>query len=196
MTPNETLDNYFAMLEQMKNLRGDPRARLAWEIVSQSKAVADAHRIVYPDEALPINPAYERLAVEYEHLGRYDDAIQICRKAQAEGWRDVEFDHRIARCESQRDAAKPARGYTDPGRTGVACQHCGREMHQSTRGESNIGLQVLGILVFLFGLVLLFLFPIGTLFGIFLMIGAARMGYTKKKIWLCKACGYFFERAN
>lgn len=78
----------------------------------------------------------------------------------------------------------------------VKCQQCGSEMQQTTKAESNLGVQVLGVLVFLFALVLLFLFPIGTFFGVFLMIAAARMGYKKRKIWLCKNCGYFFERAK
>lgn len=68
-------------------------------------------------------------------------------------------------------------------------------MIMGTKTESNIGMQVLGVIVFLFGLVLLFVFPIGTFFGVFLMIGAARMGFKKRKVWRCQNCGYFFERA-
>ena len=78
----------------------------------------------------------------------------------------------------------------------VKCQQCGTGMKQTKRVKKSMGLQVLGVFVFLFGLVLLFIFPIGTLFGVILMIVAARLGYEKQKVWSCGNCGYFFERVK
>jgi hypothetical protein len=43
---------------------------------------------------------------------------------------------------------------------------------------------------------LLFVFPIGTVAGIILMIGASQLGFKKVKILKCERCGYFFERAD
>lgn len=77
----------------------------------------------------------------------------------------------------------------------VNCQQCGNQMKKGKKVERSLGLQVIGILLFLVGLVLLFFIPIGTLVGIILMILAARMGYSQKKAWICGNCGYFFERA-
>lgn len=78
----------------------------------------------------------------------------------------------------------------------VTCKQCGSNMKRTTKGESNLGLQLAGVLLFLLGVFLLFLFPIGTFVGVFLMVGAARLGYKKRKLWVCDGCGYFFERVK
>lgn len=80
------------------------------------------------------------------------------------------------------------------GRQKIECKQCGRIMQESTKADSSIGLQVIGVGVFLLGICLLIVFPIGTVIGILLMIGSARLGYKKVKIWKCSYCGYFFER--
>jgi hypothetical protein len=84
-----------------------------------------------------------------------------------------------------------ARSYSVP-----SCQQCSSPMKKTEKVDKSIALQVAGILVFLIGLALLFAFPIGTVFGVLLMIGAARMGSKKVKIWKCTRCSYFFERAD
>lgn len=76
----------------------------------------------------------------------------------------------------------------------IECRQCGGTMYKTKRGEHNLGLQFLGVVVFIIGLALLFVFPLGTIAGVFLMLGAARMGYSKKKVWMCRNCGYYFER--
>lgn len=78
---------------------------------------------------------------------------------------------------------------------GVKCQQCGNQMVKTKKTERSMVLQLLGVILFLFGFGLLFLFPIGTFFGVFLMIGSLKLGYSKKKIWKCPNCEYFFERA-
>jgi len=77
----------------------------------------------------------------------------------------------------------------------IKCQQCGSPMIKTKKAEKSLGLQLLGVLLFLIGVGLLFLFPIGTIFGVILMIGSLGLGYSKKKVWKCTNCGYFFERA-
>lgn len=78
----------------------------------------------------------------------------------------------------------------------VTCKQCSSAMKQTTRVQKDYGMQLVGVVLFIIGVVLLFVFPIGTLLGVILMIGAARLGYSKKPVWLCHSCGYFFERAK
>ncbi|MBT4207875.1 hypothetical protein HOE22_05970 [Candidatus Woesearchaeota archaeon] len=66
-------------------------------------------------------------------------------------------------------------------------------MEKSKQVDKNIGLQIVGVLVFIIAFGLLFLFPFGTIFGIILMIASGRLGYKKLKGWKCASCGYFFE---
>ncbi len=77
----------------------------------------------------------------------------------------------------------------------IACPHCGGPMIKATKTDTSAALQVLGVLVFLVGLGLLWAFPVGTIFGIVLMIGACRMGYSKLRVQRCSRCGYFYEIA-
>ena len=77
----------------------------------------------------------------------------------------------------------------------IKCKQCGNQMKKTKKVEKSLGLQLVGILLFLCGIGLLFVFPLGTLAGIILMIGASRLGYSRKKVWKCMECGYFFERA-
>jgi predicted nucleic acid-binding Zn ribbon protein len=77
----------------------------------------------------------------------------------------------------------------------VKCQQCGSPMRKTKKVNRSCMLQLFGVALFLLGVALLFLFPIGTVIGIFVMLGAARMGYSKSKVWKCANCGYFFERA-
>jgi len=77
----------------------------------------------------------------------------------------------------------------------IRCKQCGNGMKKTKKTEKSLGLQLVGVLVFIIGFILLFMFPFGTIFGLILMVVAARLGYSKKKVWKCTDCGYFFERA-
>lgn len=79
--------------------------------------------------------------------------------------------------------------------TDVKCQQCGTGMKKTTHAKSSLGLQFVGLILFIVGFVLLFFIPIGTIFGVILMIVAYGMGYKRLKVWLCPSCGYYFERA-
>lgn len=67
-------------------------------------------------------------------------------------------------------------------------------MRRTKRAEHNIALQLLAVVVFIVGVVLLFVIPVGTIIGIILMLASLSMGYKRRKVWLCDRCGYFFER--
>ena len=77
----------------------------------------------------------------------------------------------------------------------IACPHCGGPMIKATKTDKSAALQVLGVLVFLVGLGLLWAFPVGTIFGIVLMIGACKMGHSTRRIRKCQQCGHFYEIA-
>ena len=77
---------------------------------------------------------------------------------------------------------------------GVTCKQCGSTMHRTVRGEHSCAVQLLAVAIFIFGAVLLFAFPIGTIIGIFLMLASLGMGYKRRKVWACGQCGYFFDR--
>lgn len=79
--------------------------------------------------------------------------------------------------------------------TTIECKQCSTPMKKTKKNEHNIGLQLFGVVLFIIGLALLFVVPIGTVIGIFLMLGASTMGFKRRKIWKCGECGYFFERA-
>jgi hypothetical protein len=81
----------------------------------------------------------------------------------------------------------------DSSKKRINCIHCGETMEKSKQVDKNIGLQVVGVLVFIIAFGLLFLFPFGTVFGVILMIVSGRLGYKKLKGWKCSSCGYFFE---
>ncbi|WP_045860339.1 hypothetical protein [Teredinibacter purpureus] len=80
-------------------------------------------------------------------------------------------------------------------KTKLDCEKCGTEMNKTSRSEHNYGLQVLGVILFIVGVICLFIVPIGTIIGVILMILSARLGFKKSKVWLCNNCGYFFNRA-
>ena len=79
---------------------------------------------------------------------------------------------------------------------GVSCQQCGTGMKKTTKGESNMALQVFAVFAFFGSFFLLALFPIGTIAGVIIMIVSMRLGYSRRRVWLCPNCGYFFERAK
>lgn len=76
----------------------------------------------------------------------------------------------------------------------VNCIQCSNEMHKTTQSVHNRTAQAGGCLIFIVGICLLFIVPIGTFIGIIMIIWASRMGYKREKVWSCKNCGYFFER--
>lgn len=84
---------------------------------------------------------------------------------------------------------------TAPSDPEIACKQCNGKMKKDKKIESSIGLQILGIFIFLIGFAMLFVFPIGTIAGLILILAALRLGYKKKPVWVCPSCGYFFERA-
>jgi len=62
----------------------------------------------------------------------------------------------------------------------LICDRCGGRMVKGRRAKSG------GCVLFVIGFLLLFLFPIGTIIGIILIIGSFAMG--NEYYWICKNC--------
>ena len=75
----------------------------------------------------------------------------------------------------------------------IDCKQCAGLMGKIDRVEKSLALQLAARTVLPGRPRLAFSIPIGTLFGLVLMVGSARLGYSKKKVWVCTKCGYFFE---
>ena len=54
------------------------------------------------------------------------------------------------------------------------------------------GLQIVGLLLLFVGMMLLFFFPLGTLFGMGLMLISAPLSHKRAVVWKCPDCGYSF----
>lgn len=78
----------------------------------------------------------------------------------------------------------------------VSCQQCGNPMERTELVEQSRGVQAVGLLLFVLGAALLFAFPLGTIVGVLVMIGAWRMGYARKPVWKCPNCSFYFVRAD
>jgi len=78
----------------------------------------------------------------------------------------------------------------------IKCKQCNGEMRKATHTKQSRALQVIGLLLFLLGLPLLFLFPVGSFFGVMFMALGLTLGVKRTKVWKCKQCGWFFERAK
>ncbi len=72
----------------------------------------------------------------------------------------------------------------------LKCEKCGGEMKKSREAASTGA----GCLLLLLGLVLLFFFPIGTIFGVIFLICGVIYGSKSHFLWVCKNCDYKFER--
>lgn len=77
----------------------------------------------------------------------------------------------------------------------IDCKQCGGSMTKTKKANRNMALQLLGVVVFIAGLLMLFAFPIGTVVGGILILASLGMGYSQQKVWKCTKCGYFFDRA-
>lgn len=77
----------------------------------------------------------------------------------------------------------------------IECKQCGGEMRKGKKYESSMALQLVGVLLFFIGVALCFFWPIGTVIGVIFMISSLGLGHKKRKGWVCKGCGYFFETA-
>ena len=70
----------------------------------------------------------------------------------------------------------------------TTCKECGAEMQKAVERGGGVNFSALAL--FIIGLLLLFVFPAGTVIGGFLIIAAIIVGYPRKKIWKCGQCGY------
>ena len=77
----------------------------------------------------------------------------------------------------------------------IACKHCGGRMEKTVLARENTGMVALALTLAIIGIGLLFVFPIGTIIGVIILIAAPKIADRSKKVWKCESCGYFFERA-
>ena len=76
----------------------------------------------------------------------------------------------------------------------TTCKQCNSEMIKTKLSKHNYALQVLGVLLFMLAIPLLFFVPIGTAVGLMVMVSVMFLGYSSEKVWMCKNCGYYFNR--
>lgn len=74
----------------------------------------------------------------------------------------------------------------------VLCKQCGAKMKKTKKAESNYALQVVGVILFIVGVVVTFS-GVGVLIGLPLMVASLFLGYSKKKVMACESCSYFYE---
>ena len=75
------------------------------------------------------------------------------------------------------------------------CKQCGGVMKKTVVSSGNFTGIILALIVFIIGVMLLVIFPIGAIIGVLLLILSLGMGGKRRKVWKCKRCGYIFERA-
>ena len=70
----------------------------------------------------------------------------------------------------------------------TTCRQCGAEMQRAVERAS--GVPFAAIALFILGVALLVVFPVGTVVGVLLIFAALALGYPRKKIWKCEKCGF------
>lgn len=75
----------------------------------------------------------------------------------------------------------------------LECEKCGGEMRKKHEAAHSQGASLLLIIL---GIILLFIFPIGTIFGVIILFVGLSRGSALRYVWVCRDCGYKFERAE
>jgi hypothetical protein len=65
--------------------------------IAIAPAAARAFQLSYDGEPLPSHKGYEQLSIVLEKGGQYHEVIDLCRRAQLEGWAG-DWSHRAQRC--------------------------------------------------------------------------------------------------
>ena len=76
----------------------------------------------------------------------------------------------------------------------IACKQCGGRMEKTVLARENTGMVALALTLAIIGIGLLFVFPIGTIDGVNILIAATKKSDRSKKVWKIEACVYFFKR--
>lgn len=76
----------------------------------------------------------------------------------------------------------------------MKCQHCSSEMKKTSKIDKSRTKQLVGLIFFLLGFVLLFFPILGTAVGIVMILASFKAGYKKVKVWVCNDCETFLER--
>ncbi len=70
----------------------------------------------------------------------------------------------------------------------TTCRKCSGEMQRAA--EASGGVPFGAVALVLVGVPLLFVVPAGTVIGILLIVTGLVLGYPRKKVWRCQACGF------
>jgi uncharacterized membrane protein YvbJ len=79
---------------------------------------------------------------------------------------------------------------SEPNKRVPNCKLCGGSMKKTSEGKSG----GMGCLFILIGFFLLFVFPIGTIIGFFVLIYGLHVGSKRRGLWVCNQCGHQVER--
>jgi tetratricopeptide (TPR) repeat protein len=72
--------------------------------ISIAEKAAEAFLKQYKDSPLPGHKGYEQLAIILEKQKKFDETIELCKKAMAQGW-GGDWEKRIERCHKKRNKA-------------------------------------------------------------------------------------------
>lgn len=72
--------------------------------IAIGERAAKAFRKEYKDSPLPSHKGYQQLAIILEKQGKFDGTIELCRKAEKQGWAG-DWAKRIERCRKKADKA-------------------------------------------------------------------------------------------
>ena len=72
--------------------------------IALAEKAAKAFRREYKDSPLPSHKGYQQLAIILEKQGKFDETIELCRKADKQGWAG-DWEKRIERCRKKADKA-------------------------------------------------------------------------------------------
>lgn len=69
-------------------------------------------------------------------------------------------------------------------------------MKAQTKTENGCLMILVALFLFLLGIVVTIMVPMGIIFGPILIVIGLFTGGKRRKLWVCRSCGYFFERAK
>lgn len=96
-TGGDVLDRHFTLSEKMviyyREREANPEAmqkaiQACREQIAMAPQAAKAFLKEYPEQALPAHAGYRQLRIILEKQGKFDEAIELCEQAKAQGWAD------------------------------------------------------------------------------------------------------------
>jgi hypothetical protein len=77
-----------------------------------------------------------------------------------------------------------------------SCRQCGGNMRKTVLSSGHCSGLAVALIVFCTGIIIFFILPVvGWVVGPIISLLALFMGGKRQRVWRCRNCGYFFERA-